>query len=311
VRAAIVYLTVVHHLPVARAGEVLSDLVGAPVASGTVAGVVGEAATKLAPTVEVIGQMLAASNVVCFDETGARVAGSLHWVHSASTGRLTHYSVHKRRGRQAMDAAGILPIFGGVAVHDCWSPYRNYDIDHALCAAHLLRELTAAAETGRQHWAATMSKVLLDGLDAADAARAAGRDRIEAAVLAAIVARYEAAIAAGHAANPPPAKSGRRGRTKKSKPANLLERLDVHRDDVLRFTVDLDVPFTNNLAERDIRMTKLQQKISGCWRTLAGAQAFASTRSYISTARKHDVNVLDALRQAFDGNPWTPPAAPA
>ena len=310
VRAAIVYLTTVHHLPVARAAEVLGDLVGAPVATGTVAGVTGEAATKVAPTVEVIGRMLADSKVVCFDETGARVAGSLHWVHSASTGRLTHYSVHKRRGRQAMDAAGILPNFHGVAVHDCWSPYRHYTVDHALCAAHLLRELTAAAETGRQHWATTMSRVLLEALHATDAARKQGRDRIEPTVLADIVARYDAAIAAGHAANPPPPeKSGRRGRTAKSKPANLLERLDVLRDDVLRFTVDLEVPFTNNLAERDIRMTKLQQKISGCWRTLAGAEAFATIRSYISTARKHDINVLDALRQAFDGNPWTPPAA--
>ena len=309
VRAAIVYLTVVHHLPVARAAEVLSDLVGAPVASGTVAGVTGEAATKVTPAVEVIRRMLADSKVAHFDETGARVAGSLHWVHSASTDRLTHYTVHKRRGHVAMDAAGILPIFGGVAVHDCWSPYRHYPIDHALCGAHLLRELTAAAETGRQDWAVTMSRVLLDGLDAADTARTQGRDRIEPTVLADIVARYQEAIAAGHAANPPPPKSGRRGRTKKSKPANLLGRLDVLRDDVLRFTVDLDVPFTNNLAERDIRMTKLQQKVSGCWRTLAGAQAFATIRSYISTARKHDTNVLDALRQAFDGNPWTPPAA--
>lgn len=154
-----------------------------------------------------------------------------------------------------------------------------------------------------------MSRVLLQALHAADAARTQGRDRIEPTVLADIVARYDAAIAAGHAANPPPPKSGRRGRTKKSKPANLLERLDVLRDDVLRFTVDLEVPFTNNLAERDIRMTKLQQKVSGCWRTLEGAEAFATIRSYISTARKHDINVLDALRQAFDGNPWTPPAA--
>lgn len=309
VRAAIAYLTTVHHLPVARAAEVLGDLVGAPVATGTVAGVTGEAATKVAAAVEVIRRMLADSKVAHFDETGARVAGSLHWVHSASTGRLTHYTVHKRRGRVAMDAAGILPSFHGVAVHDCWSPYRHYTVEHALCGAHLLRELTAAAQTGRHRWAATMSNVLLEALDAADAARTQGRDRIEPTVLADIVARYDAAIAAGHAANPPPPTSGRRGRTKKSKPANLLERLDVLRDDVLRFTVDLQVPFTNNLAERDVRMTKLQQKVSGCWRTLEGAEAFATIRSYISTARKHNINVLDALRQAFDGNPWTPPAA--
>jgi hypothetical protein len=145
-------------------------------ADAVVATAVVVVATEVAAAVEVIRGMLADSKVAHFDETGARVAGSLHWVHSASTGRLTHYTVHERRGREAMDAAGILPNFHGVAVHDCWSPYRHYTVDHALCGAHLLRELTAAAETGRQHWAVTMSRVLLDGLDAADAARAAGHD---------------------------------------------------------------------------------------------------------------------------------------
>lgn len=309
VRAAIVYLTVVQHLPVARAAALLADLVGAPIASGTVAGVTGQAAVAVAPAVAIIVARLADAPVACFDETGARVAGSLHWVHSASTDLLTHYSVHKRRGWQAMDAAGILPAFAGVAVHDGWKPYRHYDIDHALCGAHLLRELTAAVEAGNQDWAVQMSQVLLDANQAAHHARAAGHDRLDPDMAATIAERYRNAIAAGHAANPPPPPSLTPGPTKKSKTANLLARLDVFHDDVLRFTTDLAVPFTNNLAERDIRMTKLQQKISGCWRTLAGAQDFAATRSYISTVRKHHVGVYAALLQAFNGDPWTPPAA--
>jgi len=308
VRAAVAYLTVVHHLPVERAAQLLGDLLGTPIASGTVANIGAEAAEAVAPAVEAIRGLLAEQPVVCFDETGARIAGSLHWIHSASTGTLTLYGAHPKRGAEAMDAAGVLPAFDGVAVHDCWAPYRRYGCDHALCGAHLLRELTAAIEAGGQHWAGQMTSVLLDAKDAV-AAAAAGAARLGQDTLDDIDRRYKAAVAAGHAANPPPPPSGRRGRTRKSKAANLLERLERHRDDVLRFTVDFTVPFDNNLAERDIRMVKLQQKISGCWRTLAGAQRFCATRSYISTARKHNIGVLDALRQAFAGSPWTPARA--
>ena len=154
IRAAMVYLQVAQHLPVARAAQLLGDLLGVAVATGAVAGLVGEAAAKAAPAVEEIREQLVAAGVVHLDETGARVAGRLHWIHSASTDRLTLYHADPRRGRAAMDAAGVLSAFAGVAVHDCWSPYWSYATDHALCGAHLLRELTAAAESGDgQDWA--------------------------------------------------------------------------------------------------------------------------------------------------------------
>ncbi|MFU8841975.1 MAG: IS66 family transposase [Nitriliruptoraceae bacterium] len=308
VRAAIVYLAVYQHLPVDRLASLMGDLLGVAVATGTVWAVLAQAPGKVGTAVEVIRRQLVAAPVVCFDETGARIDGTLHWIHSAGTQDLTLVAVHRRRGVVAMDAAGVLPAFAGVAVHDCWPPYWRYEaITHALCNAHLLRELTAALEAG-QGWAGQMSDLLVEAKQLVEVAVDAGADRLDAVTLGDIDRRYRDVIAAGHAANPTPPRTGRRGRTAKSKAANLLGRLDDHQEAVLRFTTDLSVPFDNNLAERDVRMIKLQQKVSGCWRTLAGAEAFCAVRSYLATARKHNVNLLDVLQQAFVGDPWLPPA---
>jgi transposase len=243
---------------------------------------------------------------------GARVAGRLHWVHSASTPLLSWFVVHPKRGVVAMDAAGVLPGFGGVAVHDGWSPYWRYQgATHALCAAHLGRELEAAAELPGQGWAAELAEWFAIACAQATSARNAGVDRLAATILAGLQDRYDRILATGRAANPvPPRPPGRRRRPRRSPAVCLLERLEVHRDEVCRFLEDLRVPPTNNLAERDIRMVKLQQKISGCWRTLDGAQAFLTVRSYMATARKHGVNPLAALRRLFEGDPWIPAPAP-
>jgi transposase len=195
-----------------------------------------------------------------------------------------------------------------VAVHDGWAPYRGYDqMTHQLCNAHHIRELAAVAEQGpHQDWAAHLIELLCDAADRVAAARAAGQDALPAEVAAGLRARYAGHLQQGREANPRRASvSGRR--VTQPKAVNLLDRLDRYRDDVLRFRTDFRVPFTNNLAEQAVRMVKLAQKISGCWRTLAGGQAFCKTRSYIATARKHGVNPLDALRQAFTGTPWMPP----
>jgi transposase len=236
---------------------------------------------------------------------GARVAGRLHWVHSASTPLLSWFTVHPKRGVAAMDAAGVLPGFRGVAVHDGWSPYWRYPkATHALCAAHLLRELEAISDEPGQGWAAELGEWFSIACGQAALARDAGADRLEPAVLAGLCDRYDDILAKGRAANPPaPRPPGRRRRQRRSPAACLLERLGVHRSEVLRFLEDLRVPPTNNLAERDIRMVKLQQKISGCWRTLDGAQAFLTVRSYMATARKHGINPLAALRWLFQGDP--------
>ena len=306
VRALGCYLLVYQHLPVDRAARLLGDVLGAPVAAGTLAGVVAEGAAGLGGFTQAVRDQLAVAPVAHFDETGARVAGRLHWVHSASTASLTWQTVHPKRGRVAMDAAGVLPAFGGVAVHDGWSPYWHYQAVHALCGAHLLRELEAVGEQPRQGWAAGVAELLADAKLACDRARAAGWARVDEATRVRLHVRYERLLTDGHTANPPPRRLRRGRRPRRSPAARLLARLDTHRDQVLRFLDDLRVPFDNNQAERDLRMVKLQQKISGCWRTLAGAEAFLTVRSYISTARKHEVEVLGVLRRLFEGNPWLP-----
>lgn len=298
VRAIICYLAVYQHLPVDRCARLLADLLGAPVSTGTVAAVAAQAPARVAPAVAAIRDRLTAAGVLHVDETGARVAGRLAWIHVASTALCTLLTVHARRGKDATDAAGVLPTFRGVAVHDGWVPYRRYtDIAHGLCNAHHLRELQAAVEAGHD-WAADLADVLRYAHRHVDAARARGDTTLPPEVAASVAARYR-----GHLAQAADATAGT-----KTKAAALARRLDRYRDDVLRFTVDFAVPFDNNQAERDLRMIKLQQKISGSWRTSAGAEAFCAVRSYIATAHKHGIGILDALRDAFNGDPWLPPA---
>jgi transposase len=308
VRALMCYLCVHQHLPVDRAAQLLADVLGASVATGTLAAVLAEGAVGLDGFLATVRDRLAAAPVAHFDETGARVAGRLHWVHSASTGLLSLFTVHAKRGKVAMDAAGVLSGFGGVAVHDGWAPYWRFeDVRHALCGAHLLRELEAITDEPGQGWAAGMAELLVDAKLAADRARAAGACRVEDAGRARLHARYRRLLTDGQAANPPPPASGRRpGRARGSPAGRLLARLDTHRDEVLRCLDDTRVPFDNNQAERDLRMVKLQQKISGCWRTPAGAEAFLALRSYLATARKHGMNPLVVLWQLFQGQAWLP-----
>jgi transposase len=312
IRALAVYLGVGQHLPVERAAELLGDGLGASVSAGWLAGLVAEGAAELGGFAERVRAQLARAEVAHFDETGARVAGRLHWVHSASTALLSWFVVHPKRGVVAMDAAGVLPGFRGVAVHDCWSPYWRYDTaTHALCAAHLLRELDEAAEQPGQGWAAELAEWLSMACAQAATAHAAGAERLDPGVVDRLLGRYDQILATGRAVNPPaPRLPGQRHRRKRTPAVCLLERLDTRRDEVCRFLRDLRVPPTNNQAERDIRMVKLNQKISGCWRTLDGAQAFLTVRSYVSTARKHGVNPLAALRQLFEGQPWLPATSP-
>jgi len=312
VRGLACYLTVGQYLPVERAGELLAQVLGAPVATGTLAAITAEAAGGLGGFAAQVRAQLARAEVAHFDESGARVAGRLHWVHSASDARLSWFTVHAKRGAEAMDDGGVLPGFGGVAVHDGWAPYWRYEqAAHALCNAHHLRELEEAAAEPGQGWAAEMAEWLSVAHAAATRARDAGAERVDQGVLAGLLGRYDQIIAKGRATNPPPARRpGHRGRIKQPPAANLLERLDARRGAVCRFLVDLRVPFSNNQAERDIRMVKLAQKISGCWRTLPGAQAFLLLRSYISTGRKHGMNPLVILRRLFEGDAWMPAPGP-
>jgi len=304
VRAVATYLVAGHHLPLERAAGVLGDLLAAPVSPGSVASWVGAAGEGLAPFTAAVRRILTAAEVVNFDETGLRVDGALAWVHSASTPSATLYTCHARRGRQAMDAAGVLPDFAGIAVHDCWKPYWCYpEVEHALCNAHVVRELTGVWDATGQTWAGKLARVLEQMNTAVSAAKDAGRATLQPAVLAGWHARYDTLCAQGRASNPAPEGGWP---AKRPVAVNLLDRLEDHREEFLRFSVDFRVPFTNNAAEQDIRPVKLRQKVSGCLRTMAGAQTFCALRSYLSTARKQGANALAILRQLHEGQPWLP-----
>jgi transposase len=308
VRALATYLHVYQHLPFKREAELLEDSFGISIATGSLAAMVAECGQKLerAGFVEKLRELLIASPVIHCDETGGRVVDELRWVHVASTDRLTLLTVHAKRGIEGMDAAGVLPVYKGVPVHDCWGPYGHYrDAQHALCGAHLLRELDGAADPDLwdQRWAADLAAVLRAAVHAVNEARQGGHARVHPAVVKNLLRAYDQAVRAGRRAYPEQL-SGRR-----PKPAALLDRLDKQREQVLRFLTDLRVPSHNNQAERDLRMVKLQQKISGCWRSEDGAKTFFSIRSYISTARKQGQNVIDVLRLAYQDSPWLPSAA--
>jgi transposase len=219
---------------------------------------------------------------------------------------MTFYAVHARRGREATDAIGILPRFGGRAVHDGWASYLSYPCAHALCNAHHLRELTFLAEEGGLLWAQAMKRLLLDIKAAVDQAKEQGHAGLAPPVRCAFEQRYTDLIAQGQAAHPPLPPTGRRGRTKQSAGHNLAERLRTHRSAVLAFLYDFCVPFDNNLAERDIRMMKLRLKISGCFRTQEGAEIFCRIRGYLSTMLKQGHQALTVLTALLNGQTLCP-----
>ena len=237
-----------------------------------------------------------------------RRTGHLAWAHVASTARLTHYAIHPKRGGAATAAIGILSNYSGVSVHDGWAAYRaNATCRHALCNIHHLRELTFLEEEYQQAWAGDLKRLLREMKAGVERARAAGASRLAAAARDGFIARYEAFLAAGLAANPPPPRRPRpRGRVKQTPAQNLLERLWLGREQVLAFLDDFAIPFDNNQAERDLRMLKVQQKVSGSFRSDSGADAFARIRGYLSTLRKQGHALLAALEPVFVGQPLYP-----
>lgn len=313
-----VYLKEYQLLPFARLSEIMRDLFACDTFSeGTLANFDGDCSRRLEPVEATIREQ-AASAVAGFDETGVRAEGSLHWLHTVSTQYLTWYYAHKRRGREAMDAAGILSGYRGRAVHDFWESYLDYDCDHAFCNGHLLRELIFLWEEQDQQWGKQMIDHLLAIKNAVDTARTAGRTALQDADLARFLQRYERIVEAGYAQNPlpvaseawltePPPGPKRRGRRKQSKARNLLDRFRDHSEGILAFMRDFSVPFDNNLSERDLRMMKLRQKISGTFRNFDALVDFCRIRGYVSTARKNGVNALDALQRVFLGKPFVPP----
>ena len=302
------YLNNYHFIPLARTEELLTDFYGHGPSEAVILHANSCLAASLKPSIQSIQEQLQQAPVVNFDETGLRVENQLHWVHVASTNQLTHYHVHRRRGQEGMIEGGILPKFTGYAVHDHLLAYLGFaTCQHTFCNAHHLRELKFMAEQYHQTWAVAMAQLLLAAKTEVEAtplpANSLPTDR-----LAYYETTYDRLIADGLATNPapenPPPK--KRGRPKQPPPKNLLDRLQKQKSGVLAFMYDFRVPFDNNLAERDIRMVKVKQKVSGTFRTKNGADTFCAIRSYISTVRKQGYNVIDALYDAFLDKPFIP-----
>ena len=308
VKGVLTYLNQAHLLPSERSGQIVADVFGQPVSAGTLEAAIDLCAAALAETETCIKQGLARAEVAHFDETGMYVEGKRMWLHSASTPQLTHYACHDQRGATATKAIGILPAFGGRAIHDGFSSYWQYDCAHGLCNAHHLRELIFAHEQGQRTWAGQMKALLVEIKRAVDIAKAQAQTALAPTQLADYEQRNGALLQAGleeehHDPSPP---SGQRGRKKQHKSKNLLDRLAQYQAETLAFMKDFAVPFDNNLAERDLRMMKVKQKVSGCFRTTPGAQAFCRIRSYISTMKKQGYNAIAALKSVFLGTPLVP-----
>jgi transposase len=311
IKAVAVYLNQYQLLPYARVEELLESFYDISLCEGSLYNFNQQLYEALEDTEAEIKAALRQQDVLHVDESGMRVEGRLHWVHTAGTARLTHYQLHEKRGQLAMDAIGILPHYTGIVVHDHLKAYlRSTDCVHSLCNAHHLRELAFLLEHGQQPWAGGMARLLAVMSQCVDRAKRRKQTELYPKLQRLFLQRYEALIEAGlhrevclQAAESGPIGPKKRGRTKQTKAKNLLDRLKRYKTETLRFMTDFRVPFDNNQAERDIHMVKLKQKISGTFRSQQGARTFFRIRSYLSSAKKQGHNMLTVLALCFQGCP--------
>lgn len=300
-KAHAVYLSQYQLLPYNRIQEFFSGQMGISLSEGSLYNFNLDAFNKAKPFEDIAKQQLTGVPLLHVDETGININGEGHWLHCATTASWTFFFPHKNRGNKATDPIGILPAFKGVLCHDHWAPYYCYtDCLHALCNAHHLRELTRAWEQDGQAWAKQLKLFLEDTNRAVHKAGGKLRDKDSETYWR----QYRKLLKHAEIECPPPDekdRQGKRGRLKRSKARNLLERLINFEEDVLRFMDNEIVPFTNNPGERDIRMTKVHQKISGCFRSMKGAEIFCRIRGYLSTCRKQGVSSSYAMELLFNG----------
>jgi len=294
VKAYAVLLNVVYKIPVMKISRLFGDLFKYPINVSTIITASEDCYQKLESTEDNIRQQIAQSQTVHFDETGFRVNGKTHWLHVASTFMLTYLFVHIKRGKEALESAkSLISRCTGWAIHDCWSSYFNFtNVKHGICGAHLLRELQGLHENGSR-WAKEFQTFLLEMYQF----RKENPDK----TLPEWTKRYDTLCSAAEQEEPPPIHTGKRGKPKNTKGRNLLNRLTNLKDAVLAFSNYREVSFTNNLAEPDIRPTKLKQKVSGCFRTFHGAEIYARVEGYVSTLRKNGISIFNELSLVFDG----------
>ena len=307
-KALVVHLNQHHLVPLERTCQLMHDVFGLPLSQASVQAFASQAALALTSTVAAIGQAVQGAPVVHADESGIRIEGKLHWLHCLVTDSLSWLGHHAKRGSQAFEALGLLAGVRGTLVHDGLAGYKQLDCTHSLCNAHHLRELTFVHEQEHiwDNWAQEMMALLLQAKD--EVAQAKGP--LPLARQAWFEARWDTLLARGEAFNPEArpngAPRGTQGRHKQSKAHNLLRRLRLHRLDVWRFMTDKEVPFTNNLAEQALRMSKVRQKVSGCFRTQHGASTFFTIRSYLATMRKQGACLFECLIATFNRQPIQP-----
>lgn len=308
------YLNQYQLVPFDRLSETFVDLFRHHLSQSTLIGINRACYNILQPVEDIIKQQLIASPVICLDETGMRIEGTRKWCHVVSTQNMTYYAANARRGSKANEDMGILPVYSGIAMHDGWSSYFKFNCNHALCNSHHLRDLTFVHEVEKQNWAKDLIDQLISIKTTVDRRRPihCGLDLAE---IKDFEERYDHIIERAKLENTPliafnsEGQIKKRGKKKQTKAQNLLGRLQKYRREVLAFMYDFEVPFDNNLAERDIRMIKVQQKISGSFRSWEGAAIFCRIRGYISTAKKNSISVIDAIQGAFEGKPFFPTRA--
>ena len=301
-----VYLMSQHYLPYERTAQMFSDLFGHSLSEGSLENFQQNMFDRLFHSEQIIKEDILSAKVAGFDETGCRVNKKLHWIHSASTPTETLYSIHPRRGNEAMNDIGVLPNFLGTGVHDGWASYQEYDFTHGLCNSHHLRELTHIGEQLGEGWALKMKRYLKKVKVRVDTAREKGFRRLSRKWMNSYQRGYRRILREGFSFHESTPRIGKhevkkRGRPKQPPGKNLLDRLRKHEGAVFAFARDFDIPFDNNGSERDIRMVKVKQKVSGCFRSPEGAQYFCRIRSVISTMRKRGLNILEGLQQALVG----------
>lgn len=305
-QALAVALNTVGAVSVKRTHEILSGVFNIPIATGTISNMVKRCANAVSETVNIIKQKVITSGLTHFDETGTRVDKKLWWVHDASNCEFTCLDISPKRGRLGMEQCGVLPFFHGIAVHDCWASYWNYaDMQHAVCCAHLLRELTGIVENHpEQKWASEFIDLLMEMKKVKDKAVEAGKESLSDYHHHKFDKRYNELLKQAVEENPlPKSTEKKRGRKKKGKILALVERLDKYKASVCLFIHNFMVPFDNNQAERDLRMIKVKTKVSGCFRSEDGARDYLKIMSYIGTAHKQGHNAYDAIRNAILGHP--------